>query len=114
MSSRETRERMTRQVDFVKSIWGRLRVHLESKKDRIYQEIKSYPTPIAGCDDQFNHLLEQQTDVRDEWARLKKAESESVTAEDAVKIIDEFLRSSNHIHPDEEESIRMYMKQGLT
>ena len=26
----------------------------------INEQIKNYPTPIAGCDDQFNFLLEER------------------------------------------------------
>ena len=28
--------------------------------DRIKKEIAAYPGPIAGCDAQFNHLLEER------------------------------------------------------
>lgn len=30
----------------------------------LQSEISDYPTPIAGCDAQFNHLLAQQQRVR--------------------------------------------------
>jgi hypothetical protein len=36
---------------------------LEAEKRRLYEEIRNYPTPIAACDQQFNHLLEQQARV---------------------------------------------------
>lgn len=29
--------------------------------ERIKAEISAYPRPIAGCDAQFNHLLEKRT-----------------------------------------------------
>ena len=28
-----------------------------ARLDTIYEQIKNYPTPIAGCDEQFNFLL---------------------------------------------------------
>ncbi|MEX2115090.1 MAG: hypothetical protein WD845_17985 [Pirellulales bacterium] len=36
---------------------------LEAERRRLYEEIRNYPTPIAGCDQQFNHLLEQQARI---------------------------------------------------
>jgi hypothetical protein len=44
---------------------------LVAEKQRLYQEIRSYPTPIAGCDQQFNYLLEQQASVAAELSRIR-------------------------------------------
>jgi len=38
------------------------------------REISTYPTPIAGCDEQFNYLLERYSQVRRALARLMEAE----------------------------------------
>ncbi|REK06844.1 MAG: hypothetical protein DWQ37_22685 [Planctomycetota bacterium] len=46
---------------------------LEAEKQRLYEEIRTYPTPIAGCDQQFNYLLEQQARVVAELNRLRSA-----------------------------------------
>ena len=34
---------------------------IRAELDRIKAEIHHYPRPIAGCDAQFNHLLEQRS-----------------------------------------------------
>ena len=34
-----------------------LRGELTLIRQKLTDEIRSYPTPIAGCDEQFNHLL---------------------------------------------------------
>ena len=44
---------------------------LENEKRRINDEITNYPTPIAGCDAQFNFLLEEQARIARELTRLK-------------------------------------------
>ena len=44
---------------------------LENEKRRINDEITNYPTPIAGCDAQFNFLLEEQARIDRELTRLK-------------------------------------------
>lgn len=36
---------------------------LAEAADLIGREISAYPTPIAGCDDQFNKLLEERSKV---------------------------------------------------
>ena len=37
---------------------------LKSALTRIQEEIAAYPTPIAGCDEQFTHLLETRIRVQ--------------------------------------------------
>ncbi|MGD9721593.1 MAG: hypothetical protein AB7O59_06105 [Pirellulales bacterium] len=46
---------------------------LDAERLRLYAEIRNYPTPIAGCDQQFNYLLEQQARVNGELARVRAA-----------------------------------------
>ena len=36
---------------------------LKRAQSTLISEIKNYPTPIAGCDVQFNHLLEEKARV---------------------------------------------------
>ena len=36
---------------------------LEAAKRVLNEEINAYPTPIAGCDAQFNYLLQQKRRV---------------------------------------------------
>ncbi len=50
------------------------RTQLEAERERIREEISSYPAPIAGCDEQFNYLLERRAQVRRELARLAEEE----------------------------------------
>ena len=34
--------------------------HLRGVRERLAEEIRSYPTPIPRCDAQFNHLFEER------------------------------------------------------
>lgn len=36
---------------------GALRAALEARRREVFAQIAAYPAPIAGCDQQFNHLL---------------------------------------------------------
>ena len=38
---------------------------ITARLDAIYGQIKTYPTPIAGCDKQFNYLLEERNRLRE-------------------------------------------------
>jgi hypothetical protein len=40
------------------------RHHLEAARAALDAEIHAYPTPIAGCDAQYNHLLAQRRRVQ--------------------------------------------------
>lgn len=39
------------------------KVELQVARQKIAAEISGYPTPIVGCDAQFNHLLAQRQQV---------------------------------------------------
>ena len=49
---------------------------LEDEKRRINEEIRNYPTPIAGCDAQFNVLLEEQAKIVRELEQLTDSRGE--------------------------------------
>lgn len=45
--------------------------NLKAAQSTLILEVKNYPTPIAGCDVQFNHLLEEKTRVTAALAALQ-------------------------------------------
>ena len=45
--------------------------HLELARELLLREISTYPTPIAGCDAQFNHLLSDRTRLSKALAALE-------------------------------------------
>ena len=49
-------------VDFEDAVAQAI-AHLKLAQSTLISEIKNYPTPIAGCDVQFNHLLEEKARV---------------------------------------------------
>lgn len=51
-------------------LWRELAKHLEEVRRSVLAEIRSYPSPIAGCDQQFNHLLEQRARIARGLSRL--------------------------------------------
>ena len=53
------------------------RLALERERDQIFERIRSYPSPITACDEQFDYLLEERDRIVSELARARQAETES-------------------------------------
>ena len=51
---------------------------IAAQLETIYEQIKKYPTPIAGCDEQFNFLLEERDRLQNLLASVL---NQSVTVE---------------------------------
>ena len=54
-------------------VWEALQRRLEAEKDAVAAEIQAYPRPIAGCDAQFNHLLERRRLLWEELSYIETA-----------------------------------------
>ena len=50
---------------------------LRRRKAEIQAEINSYPGPIAGCDQQFNYLLEQRAAIRQKLREIEQLRQEA-------------------------------------
>jgi hypothetical protein len=81
-----------------------VRRHLEDKRRPVEDEIRRYPPPIAGCDAQFNYLLEQRSQLSRELVRLAAA-SQRPDA-DTPEAVDAFIRSSTCIDAAASEELR--------
>jgi hypothetical protein len=60
--------------------WDGIRRVLDEEKRALSAEIEAYPRPIAGCDAQFNHLLDRRRLLFEELARLEAARADGVTS----------------------------------
>jgi hypothetical protein len=114
MPSFETGKPTIHQMDVIQFAWNKIRTQLENEKVRIYQAIGNYPPPIAACDQQFNYLLEEQIWISRELGRLNEAINASLTIGDPIQLIDEFIQSSSYVDAEAEDTIRSYLKEGLS
>ncbi len=48
------------------------RTELQQAKSELSLEIRQYPTPISGCDAQFNHLIGERSRINDALDALDK------------------------------------------
>jgi hypothetical protein len=40
--------------------WSKLKLYLYRRSKELSEEVRNYPTPIAGCDEQLTKLIEQR------------------------------------------------------
>ena len=89
----------------LKSIRQKLREHLENERRRVYEEIRNYPTPIAGCDVQFNFLLEQLRSISQDLDRLEAMGGEDLADIDLAESLDALIKSSACIRQDVQQAL---------
>lgn len=69
-----------------------IRSCLEATRDRLCSDISRYPTPIPGCDVDFNCLLAERARVFRELARLERLRDEL-----SVAAMEDFITRSEAI-----------------
>ena len=47
------------------------RGHLEAARSSIQEELRAYPTPVSGCDAQYNHLIGLRGSIADALRALQ-------------------------------------------
>ena len=80
--------------------WQEIHDQLQKKQQEIIDEIRTYPPPIPACDAQFNYLLEQRTAIQQELRRLTTQQQQSAAANDAQKLLAEFIHASPFLNED--------------
>jgi hypothetical protein len=84
---------MAEPSDRVALLQERIRTLLEGERQRIQAEIRSYPTPIPRCDQQFNLLIDMRERVFQELARLDAVTGTSATAANGAATLAAFIDS---------------------
>lgn len=80
--------------------------HLHGVRERLAEEIRSYPTPIPRCDAQFNHLYEQQ-------GRLARDLDRFGADAPARESIERFIASAPYTDDPAERDFRSRVKAAL-
>ena len=80
--------------------------HLRGLRERLADEVRSYPTPITRCDAQFNHLYEQRGRLARDLDRLEK---EKVT----FALIEQFIASAPYTDDPSEREFRRRIGKAL-
>ncbi len=80
-----------RNVALLKAICRAIEEHLRGERDRLSEEIGSYPTPIPRCDAQFNHLYEQRSRIVLDLDRVAALSAGNPTREEYAALIRSFI-----------------------
>lgn len=91
-------------VDRIDDAWTVLRSRLEVRSRELSDDVRTYPTPIARCDEQLTKAIEERdaairqlriaseletgrsTFARDEWVARLRAFAESIEKTDDVTV----------------------------
>jgi hypothetical protein len=92
MTSLENQTMLKSQTESLQGVWAEIRAELAQQKAQVYEQIGHYPTPITGCDQQFNYLLDKQSRILKALARLSEVEQASRVAADPAQVIDNFVQ----------------------
>jgi hypothetical protein len=75
------------------------KVYLLAEKDRVNEQIGSYPPPIPACDAQFNYLLDERTRISNELrfidTTMARCSSGSIDIEEIEQLIASSARIDN-------------------
>ena len=93
MKSLENQTMLDSQTESRQAIWDEIRAELAQQKAQVYEQIGNYPTPITGCDQQFNYLLDKQSRILKALARVSEVESQSLIAANPAQVIDDFVQT---------------------
>ncbi len=96
------------------AVWKAIRDHLEDIKNPISAELRNYPQPIAGCDQQFNHLSERRERIFRELDRLDAVREAGDAPGDGPRsgdAIEAFIASSPYIDAAAAAKFRARLKE---
>lgn len=87
-------------------IWRAIRRYVESLKQPVDAEIRGYPSPIAGCDAQFNYLLEERAKLSRALGRLDALAQKAASNVSPDAAVEAFLRETDALDDEAEKSLR--------
>jgi hypothetical protein len=87
--------------------------HLERTEARLNEEIRRYPTPIAGCDEQLTDLLERRSWVVSERRRMEAHAETELSREEQITLIEAFVTLPGHAGDEEEARLKAHVAAAL-
>lgn|SRR5262252_2023951 len=88
--------------------WAALHAHFEERSKALSAEVRSYPTPIARCDEQLTKLIEQRDNALQRLNLVRQISSASNLGAKSLAPIWEFVDKhwSNSDDPQESDLLR--------
>ena len=73
------------------------KVYLIAERDRVNEQIGSYPPPIPACDAQFNYLLDERTRISNELKFVDTMMARCLSGSVDIEEIEQLIASSARI-----------------
>ena len=86
---------------------------LEMARDAVLRELRDYPRPIAGCDQQFNHLLATRDAMARDMGRIRDLAASTSPTLELRRQIDDYIRSCSWIDNAARDSLRSRLGAGM-
>ena len=90
-----------------------LRSLFAERIERVNQEVRHYPQPIAHCDDQLNKLLEQRERLAGQLDRMNALIESDLSRRGRVGLIEELLTSPSGLDDETEAQFRSRLRAVL-
>jgi len=90
-----------------------LRSLLTERIERVNQEVRNYPQPIAHCDDQLNKLLEQRARLSGQLDRITALADGDLPRAARVALIEALVTSPSGLDDEAEEQFRSRLRTAL-
>lgn len=94
------------QFESPESLWGDVKDYLKRQCELLNEEVRTYPTPIARCDDQLTDLLERRARAVNEMRRMDAPPGRSLARNEYVALIKEFIESPSYSRDETENSLK--------
>ena len=67
--------------------WRAAKIRLREALRALDEEVRSYPTPIARCDDQLPGLIERRTAIRRELERAETVREDELSDSECLSLV---------------------------
>jgi hypothetical protein len=101
------------ELESLRSLCGELREYLEGRIGLLNEEIRTYPRPIARCDEQLAKLLDQRTRLREPLQRMIEFADRDLSGAECRAAIDAFMNLPAASDDEDGEKIRSHLKAAL-
>jgi hypothetical protein len=87
-------------------LWGEVKEFLKRRGEMLNSEVRNYPSPIAGCDEQLTDLLERRAKAVRDRRRVDALAEQSLSRDDYAALIREFIEAPNYSRDETEGNLK--------
>ena len=101
------------ELESLRSLCAELRDYLEGRIGLLNEEIRTYPRPIARCDEQLAKLLDQRTRLREPLQRMIEFAERDPSGGECRAVIEAFMELPASSDDEAGEKLRAHLAAAL-